>query len=57
MPKDEDDNVSLELTKKIKISDDTFIFRFAFPNDSDILGLPIGKHVIFTANVKTKKEP
>lgn len=56
MDKDEDDNISLKLSKKIKVSEDTFIFRFAF-DESRTLGLPIGKHVIFSANIKTKAEP
>ena len=51
MPKDEDDNISLKLSKKIKVSEDTFIFRFSFDEDKT-LGLPIGKHVIFSANIK-----
>ena len=56
MDKDEDDNISLKLTKKIKVSDDTFIFRFSF-DQNHTLGLPIGKHVIFSVNMKTKAEP
>jgi NAD(P)H-flavin reductase len=56
MDKDEDDNISLKLSKKIKVSEDTFIFRFSF-DDNETLGLPIGKHVIFSANIKTKAEP
>lgn len=52
MPKDKDDNISLKLQEKIKISDDTFIFRFGFQNKKDVFGLPIGKHVVFTANIK-----
>ena len=56
MNKDEDGNISLKLTKKIKVSEDTFIFRFGF-DDNKTLGLPIGKHVVFSANIKTKAEP
>ena len=56
LPKDEDGNISLKLTKKIKMSEDTFIFRFGFDGEQ-VLGLPIGKHVIFSANIKTKAEP
>ena len=51
MPKDEDDNISLKLTKKIKISDDTYIFRFSFDDESSTLGLPIGNHVVFSAKI------
>ena len=54
MDKDEDDNISLKLSKKIKVSEDTFIFRFSFAEGKEMmtLGLSIGKHVIFSANVK-----
>ena len=52
MKKDADGNVNLKLTKKIRISDDTFIFRFGFPNKEEVFGLPIGKHVVFTAKIK-----
>ena len=51
MNKDEDGNIKLELTKKIKVSDDTFIFRFGFDKETDIFGLPIGGHVIFSADI------
>ena len=50
LEKDEDGNINLKLSKKIKITDDTYIFRFAFPEDQTF-GLPIGKHVIFSANI------
>jgi NAD(P)H-flavin reductase len=49
MKKDKDGNIKLKLGKKIKVSDDTFIFRFDFVNKQDVFGLPIGKHVVFTA--------
>ena len=55
--KDEDCNVSFELAKKIKVSDDTYIFRFKFPNENMVLGLPIGMHVLFTAMIKSKEFP
>jgi cytochrome-b5 reductase len=51
MPKDENDCISLKLTKKIKISDDTSIFRFSFSDENMVLGLPIGKHVVFSATI------
>ena len=31
LPKDDEGNIKLELTKKIKITDDSYIFRFGFP--------------------------
>lgn len=55
--KDADGNVNFELAKKIKISDDTFIFRFKFQNENMVLGLPIGMHVLFSAIIKTKDFP
>lgn len=52
MPKDPDGNISLELKKKIKVTDDTFIFRFVFPRMDYVFGLPIGKHVVFQVRMK-----
>lgn len=57
MPKDEDDNIQLKLSKKIKISDDSYIFRFSFDNEMQTFGLPIGKHVVFSADMPTPDEP
>ena len=48
----EDGYISLKLAKKIKVSEDTSIFRFAFANEFHTLGLPIGKHVVFSAMIK-----
>lgn len=55
--KDSDDQVNLKLIKRIKVSEDTLIYRFGFPDDNMPFGLPIGKHVVFTATVKTPKHP
>jgi NAD(P)H-flavin reductase len=57
LPKDNEGNVKLPLQKRIKISDDTYIFRFDFPNENDVFGLPIGMHVVFNENIITKEEP
>lgn len=51
MPKNADGCISPKLTKKIKISDDTYIFRFSFSDENMVLGLPIGKHVVFSATI------
>lgn len=51
MTKDQDGCISLNLTEKKKVSDDTFVFRFGFNNKSDVFGLPIGKHVVFSAMI------
>lgn len=45
------------MAKKIKITSDTFIFRFSFPDPDYTFGLPIGQHVIFSANIPTKENP
>lgn len=49
--KDEDGYISLRLAKKIKVSEDTHIYRFAFKSEQHTLGLPIGKHVVFCAKI------
>lgn len=48
MPRDKDDEFKLELTNKIKVTDDTYIFRFGFPKENYVFGLPIGQHVVFS---------
>ena len=57
MAKDSDGNIKLKLSKKIKVSSDTNIYRFSFPDEKQVLGLPIGKHVVFSAFCKTKDAP
>ena len=42
MQKDADGNITLKLGKKIKITSDTYIFRFSFPDPDYTFGLPIG---------------
>lgn len=51
MEKNEDGQISLKLKTKIKISSDTYIFRFEFPDPEFCLGLPVGNHVMFHAKV------
>ena len=41
----------------MQLTGDTYIFRFGFPDPEYFLGLPIGKHVIMNANIKTKEHP
>lgn len=55
--KDEDGNIKLRLGKKIKISHDTYIFRFSFTDPYHNFGLPIGQHVIFSAHMPSKENP
>jgi len=44
--------VSLTLVKRIKISPDTFLFRFALPTPSHKLGLPVGQNIQVRATFK-----
>jgi len=57
MQKDADGLITLRLAKKIMITHDTFVFRFAFPDPEWTFGLPIGNHVIFNATFPTKEKP
>lgn len=57
LKKDEDGNITLKLAKKIKITSDTYIFRFSFPDPDWSFGLPIGNHVVFSANLPTPEKP
>ena len=39
------------LKEKIQLSHDTFLYRFALPQENSVLGLPVGKHFkIFSPN-------
>ena len=40
-----EDVFELELQDKVKLTPDTSRFRFKLPNDNDVLGLPVGKHL------------
>ena len=51
LKKDEDGYIGLLLAKKIKITDDTYIFKFSFPDPEATFGLPIGQHVRFKAKI------
>ena len=57
LAKDSDGNIKLKLGKKIKITGDTFIFRFSFTDPEFTYGLPIGQHVFFSATMPTKETP
>jgi NAD(P)H-flavin reductase len=57
LTKDADGNISLKLGKKIKITGDTYIYRFSFSDPDHSFGLPIGQHVIFSATIPTKENP
>lgn len=51
MERNEDGQISLKLKTKIKISNDTYIFRFELPEFDMSLGLPVGNHVNFFATI------
>lgn len=41
---------------KIKISNDTYIFRFELPELEMSLGLPVGNHVMFYADIPGEED-
>ena len=43
------DIFELVLDEKIELTHDTNRYRFKLPNDNDVLGLPVGKHLSFIA--------
>ena len=40
-----DEIVELKLIEKVEVTHDTNRYRFGFPNEDDVLGLPTGKHI------------
>jgi len=48
--------MELKLKTKIKISNDTYIFRFEFPELEMCLGLPVGNHVMFYADIPGEED-
>jgi hypothetical protein len=52
--KDKEGNIKLTLASKIKLTHDTYLFRYALPKDQQTFGLPIGNHVIFSEVLNTK---
>lgn len=55
MPKNDRNCISLKLKQKIKLTHDTFIFRFDIPNNKEF-GLHIGGHVFFKADIESENE-
>ena len=53
LPKDADGCIELTLSHKSSITHDSYLFRFLLPRSDMELGLPIGKHVVFHANIPT----
>ncbi|XP_010544388.1 PREDICTED: nitrate reductase [NADH] 2 [Tarenaya hassleriana] len=46
--------VPVKLVEKTSISHDVRLFRFAFPAQDMVLGLPVGKHIFLCANIDDK---
>ncbi|CAO3635347.1 unnamed protein product [Cunninghamella blakesleeana] len=44
-----------KLLEKIKINHNTSLYRFALPNPTDVLGLPIGQHISIIINIEGKE--
>ena len=40
-----EDIFELVLEEKVELTPDTSRFRFKLPNNNDVLGLPVGKHL------------
>ena len=40
-----EDIFELDLVEKVALTPDTSRFRFKLPNENDVLGLPVGKHL------------
>jgi cytochrome-b5 reductase len=43
------------LKERIELNHNTRLFRFALPNETDVLGLPIGQHLSFRAVIEGKE--
>jgi cytochrome-b5 reductase len=53
--KNEDDQFPLKVTKKEKLTHDTYLFELEFPNQEWISGLWVGAHFVFHCEVGGKK--
>jgi len=49
------DYTSITLEKRIEVSHDTRLFRFALPSKDHVLGLPVGQHLFIRADIDGKK--
>ena len=41
-----------KLVSRSEVNHNTRIFRFALPSGYQVLGLPVGKHIVITADIK-----
>ena len=51
MEKNDQGEISLKLKEKIPITDDTYIFRFKYPEPEMSMGVPIGNNVRFLTDI------
>lgn len=56
MEKNEKGEISLKLKEKIPITDDTYIFRFEYPEPEMSMGVPIGNNVRFLADINGEEK-
>jgi hypothetical protein len=49
--------LELELSKKVKITHDTYNFHFKLPQEDQELGLYLGGHLFFFATIPTPEHP
>ncbi|CDW86183.1 nadh-cytochrome b5 reductase [Stylonychia lemnae] len=57
LPKDSDKNIQLKLKDKTQLSRDSYQFRFEIPNSKMCMGLAVGQHAMFSAQIQTKDKP
>lgn len=48
------EKIPCKLVQKTSLSHDVRLFRFALPNEEQVLGLPVGKHIFVCATVDEK---
>ncbi|XP_044474576.1 nitrate reductase [NAD(P)H]-like [Mangifera indica] len=48
------EKIPCKLVEKISLSHDVHLFRFALPSEDQVLGLPVGKHIIICATIDNK---
>ncbi|KAG0325597.1 NADH-cytochrome b5 reductase [Dissophora globulifera] len=54
-PLDPKDYRKFTLVDKVVVSPNTAMYKFALPNENDVLNLPIGQHVSIMANINGKE--
>lgn len=54
---DKNQEMELTLSAKEKITHDTYMFKFAFPDKKKEFGLHLGGHILFIKDLITKRDP